>query len=133
MRHDDWSMARSFDKDERRILSWSDDNTLRLWDAATGKQIGPAMKHDGPVNGAIVRQGRTAHPVVVSRQDAAAVGRRDRPADRPGDEARRSVKGASFDKDERRILSWSDDNTLRLWDAATGQQIGPAMKHDDSV
>ena len=28
-------------RDESRILSWSDDNTLRLWDAATGKQIGP--------------------------------------------------------------------------------------------
>jgi WD40 repeat protein len=29
-------------------------------------------------------------------------------------------------KDSRRILSWSDDKTLRLWDVATGQQIGPA-------
>ena len=44
-----------------------------------------------------------------------------------------AVLGAAFDKDERRILSWSDDKTLRLWDAATGQQIGPAMKHDDAV
>jgi hypothetical protein len=26
--------------------------------------------------------------------------------------------------DKRRILCWSDDKTLRLWDAATGQQIG---------
>ena len=41
------------------------DKTLRLWDAATGKQIGPAMKHDDAVNGAVVRQGRAAHPVVV--------------------------------------------------------------------
>ena len=44
-----------------------------------------------------------------------------------------AVKGASFDKDERRILSWSWDHTLRLWDAATGQQIGPAMTHEDAV
>jgi WD40 repeat protein len=36
-------------------------------------------------------------------------------------------------KDETRILSWSGDNTLRLWDVATRQQIGPAMKHDDTV
>src|SRR5215467_7611953 len=28
-------------------------------------------------------------------------------------------------------MSWSRDNTLRLW--ASGQQIGPAMKHDRSV
>jgi WD40 repeat protein len=40
---------RTVPKDERRILSWSSDQTLRLWDVATGQQIGPAMKHDGPI------------------------------------------------------------------------------------
>ena len=43
------------------------------------------------------------------------------------------VIGALFSRDESRILSWSSDRTLRLWDAATGAQIGPAMKHDGSV
>jgi WD40 repeat protein len=43
------------------------------------------------------------------------------------------VRGALLTKDETRILSWSDDRTLRLWDVATGQRIGPAMKHDRSV
>ena len=37
--------------DERRILSWSKDGTVKLWEAETGEQIGPTMKHDGPVNG----------------------------------------------------------------------------------
>ena len=36
-------------------------------------------------------------------------------------------------KDETRILSWSGDHTLRRWDVATGQQIGPAMNHDGWV
>ena len=57
-----------------------DDKTLRLWHAATGKQIGPAMTHGDQVN------------------------------------------GATFDKEERRILSWSRDKTVRLWDAATGNR-----------
>ena len=30
------------------------------------------------------------------------------------------VSGAVLTKDESRILSWSDDRTLRLWDVATG-------------
>ena len=34
-----------------------------------------------------------------------------------------AVDGALL-KDETRILSWSG-NTLRLWDVAGGQQIGP--------
>jgi WD40 repeat protein len=88
-------------KDERRILTWSDDGTVRLWDAATGEQIGPALKHD------------------------------DEEGDEEGDEE--SVLGAVFSKDETRILTWSADDTARLWDAATGGQIGPALKHDRSV
>ena len=43
------------------------------------------------------------------------------------------VVGALLMNNETRILSWSDDGTLRLWDVATGQQIGPAMKHGDTV
>jgi hypothetical protein len=29
-------------------LSWSLLRTMGQWDVATGQQIGPAMKHDGP-------------------------------------------------------------------------------------
>jgi WD40 repeat protein len=57
----------------------------------TGQQIGPAMRHDGPIYGAILTI------------------------------------------DDSRILSWSTDQTLRLWDMETSQQIGPAMQHDAPV
>jgi hypothetical protein len=40
MKHDVWVLGAMLTKDERRILCWSDDKTLRLWDAATGQQIG---------------------------------------------------------------------------------------------
>jgi WD40 repeat protein len=43
------------------------------------------------------------------------------------------VRGALLTGDETRIPSWSGDNTLRLWDVATGRQIGPAMEHNDVV
>jgi len=44
-----------------------------------------------------------------------------------------SVDGALLTRDETRILSWSEDSTMRLWDVATGRQIGPAMEHNGSV
>ncbi len=43
------------------------------------------------------------------------------------------VVGALFDKDERRILSWSSDGTLKLWDAATTARNGAPMEHDDAI
>ena len=46
-------------KDETRILSWSWEKTARLWDVATGQELGPAMEHDGPVNGAVLTKDET--------------------------------------------------------------------------
>jgi hypothetical protein len=54
MRHDNSVMGAVFSKDESRILSWSDDGTLRQWDAATLKQVAPSMRHDGSIYGAIM-------------------------------------------------------------------------------
>ena len=39
------------------------------------------------------------------------------------------VTSAAFSHDGRRIVSASDDNTLRLWDANTGEQIGYRFIH----
>ncbi|XNO40718.1 trypsin-like peptidase domain-containing protein (plasmid) [Sinorhizobium meliloti] len=133
-----------FSKDETRILSWSRDNTLRLWDAATAQQIGPPMRHDGPVREAvfsndgtrILSWSGTSNSLAgevegdnTVRLWEAATGRQiglPMRHDSP-------IPGALFSADETRILSWSDDRTLRLWDAATAQQVGPHMHHDGPV
>jgi conflict system STAND superfamily ATPase/WD40 domain-containing protein len=44
-----------------------------------------------------------------------------------------TVRGALFNHDESRILTWSSDRTARLWDARTGQHIGAAMQHQGVV
>ena len=43
------------------------------------------------------------------------------------------VRGAVFSRDEKRILTFSNDKTARLWDAATGKQVGPSLTHEDIV
>ena len=39
----------------------------------------------------------------------------------------------AFSPDGKTVLTGSDDKTARLWDAATGQPLGPPMKHQGAV
>lgn len=133
MMHWDAVLGAMFSSDESRILSWSRDYSVRLWEAAFSVQIGPAMMHDNYVSGALLTSDETRilswsgdktlrlWHVVTGDQIGPAMMHDER------------VDGALFSRDQSRILSWSTDKTLRLWDAASGQQIGPTMVHDSYV
>ena len=133
LKHEASVRGAAFSQDATRILTWSDDGTARLWDAATGAQIGPALKHEGIVWGAAFSRGETR--ILSWSEDGtarlwdAATGAQIGPAL----EHEGPVSGAAFSQDETRILTWSGDNSVRLWDAATGTHIGPALEHEGSV
>ncbi|MEM6625117.1 MAG: SUMF1/EgtB/PvdO family nonheme iron enzyme [Pseudomonadota bacterium] len=123
----------AFSNDETRILSWSSDNTVRLWDAQTGDQIGPSMQHNFIVRGAVFSKDDTrilswSVDNTVRLWDA-QTGDQIGPSMQHED----AVGGAAFSNDETRILSWSDDATVRLWNAQTGNQIGTLMGHGRDV
>ena len=46
---------------------------------------------------------------------------------------RGSVLAAAYSPDGSQIVTSSEDHTARVWDARTGQQIGPALEHGDDV
>ena len=47
MKHEDSVNSAQFSPDGQRVVTASDDQTARLWDAASGKPIGEPMKHEG--------------------------------------------------------------------------------------
>jgi hypothetical protein len=131
MRHDHIRGA-ILTRDERRILSWSaDEQTLRLWDAATGQQIGRTMRHEDWVKGALLTKDERrilswSDDKTLRLWDAATGQQIGLTMNHEG-----RVSGALLTKNEKRILSWSEeDGTMRLRDAATGRQIGPTMRHE---
>jgi hypothetical protein len=118
-------------RDERRVLSW-DDNSVRLWDVATGRQIGPSIIHETSVGGALLTRDERR---ILSR-DGNSVRLWDVATERqigPAMMHEATVLGALLNRDESQILSWSLDGSIRLWDAATGQQVRQAMMHKSKV
>ncbi|KAF7344289.1 WD-REPEATS-REGION domain-containing protein [Mycena venus] len=126
------SLVRSlaFSPDGRHIVSASDDNTLRLWDAETGAQIGDALEGhtDWVWSVAFSPDGR--HIVSASHDKTLCLWDAETGA-QIGDALEGHtgwVRSVAFSPDGRHIVSASEDNTLRLWDAETGAQIGDALE-----
>ena len=78
---DVWSAA--FSPDGKRIVTASSDKTARLWDAESGKQIGePLTGHTDAVMSAAFSPDGKRIVTASCGQNGAAVGRRERQADR---------------------------------------------------
>jgi WD40 repeat protein len=113
-----------------RVLTWSQNDTLRLWDAVKHGQVGPAMHHDS-IRGALeLTNGRFLSWCFNNTLRLWDVDTRMQ----IGDTMRHDDKvTGALELADGRLLSWSEDRTLRLWDAGTGTQVGLAMRHDDKV
>ncbi len=130
MKHDAWVNSVSFSPDGSKIVSGSEDGTLRLWDAETGQEL-KRMKHDGSVYSvSFSPDGKKI--VSGSYDDTLRIWEAE-----TGQELKRmkhdgSVYSVSFSPDGSKIVSGAWDKTLCIWDAETGQEL-KRMKHDKWV
>jgi WD40 repeat protein/TPR repeat protein len=131
--HGDYVNSAAYSPDGTRIVTASNDNTVRVWDARTGIQLAVLSGHldriysaayspDGSriVTASIDKTARVwdAH---TGAQLAVLSGHDDR------------VYSAAYSPDGTRIVTASMDKTARIWDARTGAQVAVLSGHDDRV
>ncbi|MBG0820856.1 protein kinase [Planomonospora sp. ID91781] len=120
------------------VVSGSGDQTVRVWDLATGKQLGqPITDPAGPIVALAVTE-LDGRPTVVS----GGYGETMRIWDlTTGKQLGQPIKNSSVESlavtelDGRPVvISGSQDETVRLWDLATGKQLGqPFEGHSGTI
>jgi WD40 repeat protein/tetratricopeptide (TPR) repeat protein len=104
-----------------------------LWDAATGKRLGPAMTDQTPIVAAAFSPDGRAVLTAIGDETARLWDRATgKPIGLPFRHSKR-IWAVAFSPDGRTALTGSEDQTARLWDAATGKPVGPPLSHRGEV
>jgi WD40 repeat protein len=134
--HSDLVTSVAYSTDGTRVVSGSSDQTVRMWDAASGAPIGePIYGHSRAVCSVALSPDGTR---LVSGSDDETIRIWDAitgaPVSDPLQGHSGGINSVAFSPNGTHIVSGSYDCTIRIWDAAGGTQIDIPLKgHTGSV
>ena len=123
----------AFSRDRQRVVTGSDDNTARVWNARDGETIAVLKGHASQVYGvAVSPDGKTI--ATASADNTARLWNAE-----TGEEIRalkghgRAVLGVAFSPDGKTVATASADGTVRQWEASTGRELAQLKGHGAGV
>ena len=123
----------AFSPDGTRVVTASNDNTARLWDAGNGHLLATLAGHTGPVNSALFSP--DGKRIVTASADGTARvwdAGDGRPLFLLGGH-KGAVNSAVFSPDGKSIVTPSADGTARVWDGGDGHLLATLTGHKGAV
>lgn len=131
--HHNFVYSVAISADGRRAASGSLDNTIRVWDTATARELQRIQGHETLVlslafspDGSLLASGSQDGSVRLWDVTTGAEVR-----DFTGHSG--WVTGVDFSPDGKALVSGAQDRSVRLWNVATGAQIWQASGHSNAV
>ena len=117
-----WVSAVAVTPDGQRAVSASDDQTLKVWELASGRELGTLTGHANAVNAvAVTPDGQCAVSASLNELKVWELGSGCELRTLTGHSGR--VTAVAMTPDGQRAVSASDDNTVKLWDLETGEVL----------
>jgi len=134
--HTDWLTGIAHLPCGRRIITSSEDGSLRLWDLESGVQIGNDWRDDGKDLGVFIALSPNGKSVAIGNRDGKVrlwdVETKKVVAIWTGHDD--GVRSLCWSVDGQRLVSGSHDGTIRVWDVESGDTVlGPIQTGHERV
>jgi WD40 repeat protein len=131
--HEDWVMCVSNSKDGTKVVSGSSDQTVRVWDSVTGKELKKFSGHENGVN-SVSFSPDGLHIVSGSADKSIRIwdyetGKELKKLEGHSDK----VNSVCYSRDGTLIASGSYDKTIHIWDSNTGKELKILNGHTECV